>query len=193
MEVHQKIFLCHLCITQCPATLASKRRCAFSSFMWNNTQGWNITNHPWAHKHKIAVLWCLATWLLQDYDQDARATQKTATHQFDHLFHSHNHIICDCRQRNSFWLWVSPGERAMLMSCWCLNFSSQALLSLEGQDHAWLWEMHTQRLQQALLLLTMNTASRHYSTVLPQSVSQSSPHWRSFGFPSMKDYLLILL
>lgn len=86
--------------------LASKRRCAlhcaFSSFMWKNTQGWNITSHPWAHKHKITVLWCLATWLLQDYDQDARATQKTVTHQFDHLFHSHNHIICDCRQRNSF-------------------------------------------------------------------------------------------
>lgn len=99
---------------------------------------------------------------------------------------------CDCHQRN-FWLWVSPVERAMLMRCWCLNFSSQAVLSLEGQDHAWLWEMLTQRLQQALLLLTMNTASHHYSTVLPWAMSWSSPHWQSYGFPSMKDYLQILL
>lgn len=79
--------------------LSSKRRCALhcaiSSSTQDNAQGWNITSHPWAHKHKISLLWCLATWLLQDYDQDVCAPQKTVSLQFNHLFHCHKHSICD--------------------------------------------------------------------------------------------------
>lgn len=185
---------------QCPAMLSSKRcalHCAFSSFPWDKTEvGASQATHEPINT-KISLLWCAATLLLQDYDQDVSATQKTVTHQFNHLFHSHNHIIC-------VWVWLLPEKQLLTLGLPSGKSSAYAtlmsellqpscVLSLEGQNHAWPREMHTQRLQQALSLLTMNTALHHYSTDLPGAMSQSSPHWQSYAFPSMKDYLQILL
>ena len=40
------------------------------------------------------------------YNQDARATQRTVTPQFNHPFHSQNHIICD-------WAWLLPEKQLL--------------------------------------------------------------------------------
>lgn len=110
------------------SVLSSNRRCAlhcaFSSFTWDNSQSWKITSHPWAHKHKISLLWCFATWLLQDCGQDVHATQKTVSLHFDPLFHSHNHSICD-------WVWLSPEKQLLTLGLPSGKSNAYAMLMSE--------------------------------------------------------------
>lgn len=167
--------------------MLSSKRCAlhwaFSSFMWDNTQGRSTKGHLWAPKQtQDSSSLVFSHLMLQDYDQDVCAPQKTVTFQFNHLIPSHNHSICD-------WVWLSPEKLLLTLglpsgksnfpSTYALLMSElvqpNCFLSLEGQDHAWPQVMHTPSLQQALLLLTMNTALCHYRQLLQDLCNSHLP------------------
>lgn len=185
MKMHFKMFLYNLCITQCPAMLSSKRWCALHcacSFTWSNTQGWSTTGHPWACKHKISLLWCSAIWLLQD----VHATQKTVTLQFNHLFHNHNYSVCD-------WVWLTP-EKLLLTLGLPIGMLMAMLMPELVQSNCY---YHLRdRIMPAHRRWIHRGFSRHcycsprmqpHATTAQfyQDLSQSSPLWQSYAFPSM--------
>lgn len=103
----QKAFLYVLHITQRSVLqMFSNWRCAlhytFPSFVWGNSAG---ESHATCKPINMGFLsFGLATWLLQDCNQDAGATQKTVTPQLTHFTAKTTSSVTehDCCQKTAF-------------------------------------------------------------------------------------------